>query len=175
MRLIDQAIRWIAFACAGLATLMLVAATGIVGYGVVMRYVLGTPEPWTDELVSYLLVYIVMLAAAEVVRRGDSISVDLLTTRLSARGRRWVEVWGMAMVVIVAAVWAYSGWDMVAFSARIRMVSEGYLAIPLTWTQFSIPLGGALIGLAALHRLVRTLADGADDAAGGGEGAGPRP
>ncbi len=175
MPLIDRAVRWVAYACASVATAMLVAIAGVVGYGVFVRYVLGAPEPWTDELVSYLLVYVVMLGAAEVIRRGDSITVDLLTTRLGPRWQRAVEIWGMAAVVVVASVWIYSGWDMVAFSARIRMVSEGYLAVPLTWVQFAIPLGGALIALAALYRLVQALRPGWKSSGGGHlGGGGPR-
>ena len=169
MMLIDRVIRWLAYACAGVATLMLVAITAVVGFGVFVRYVLGTPEPWTDELVSYLLVYVVMLGAAEV-------TVDLLTVRLGPRWHRVVELWGMAAVIVVAAVWVYSGWDMVAFSGRINMRSEGYLAVPLTWVQFAIPLGGALIALAALYRFVQALRPGWQSGKGGGHfgGTGPQ-
>lgn len=137
---------------------MLAVSLAAVCYGVVMRYGLNAPVTWTDELVGYLLVYIVMLGAAETVRRGDSIAVDVLSERFGPRGRRAVEIFGMAAVVLVGGVVMTTGWDMVAFSARIGRLSEGYLVIPLAWAQFAVPLGGGLLALAGLNRLLAALA-----------------
>jgi len=46
---------------------------------------------WVDEVVGFALVAVVMLAAAQVLRRGEHISVDLLVGRLPAEGRRWLR------------------------------------------------------------------------------------
>lgn len=158
IRLLDRVVTLVSRAALAIAILMLAVALVSVCYGVFMRYGLNRPVTWVDELVGYLLVYIVMLGAAETLRSGEVISVDLLSERFGRRGRLAVELFGMAAVVVVGAVLASTGWDMVAFSARISRLSEGYLAIPLAWTQFSVPLGGVLIALAGLNRLLAALA-----------------
>lgn len=158
IRLLDRIVGIVARVALAIGMAMLAVALVAVCYGVAMRYVLNAPVTWADELVGYLLVYIVMLGAAESLRRGEVIAVDVLSERFGRRGRRAVEVFGMAAVVLVGGVLMTTGWDMVAFSARISRLSEGYLAVPLAWTQFAIPLGGGLIALAGLGRLLATLA-----------------
>ena len=143
-----------------LSAVLVLLITGIVGFAVVMRYVLNRPQSWTDELVSYLLVLIIMLGAAETLRHGEHISVDILTERFSPRARRWVEVWGMAAVLFVAVVVGISGWKVAAFSRMMGIVSEGYLDMPIWLPQMLVPIGMALLGLAALARLLQLLAEG---------------
>jgi C4-dicarboxylate transporter DctQ subunit len=46
---------------------------------------------------------------------------------------------------------------MAAFSAEMGIKSEGYLAMPMWLPQATLPLGFALLGLAALNRLLRLL------------------
>jgi len=164
-RSLDRLAGFLARVGAVLAAVLVVAITGIVGFAVVMRYVLNQPQSWTDELVSYLLVMIIMLGAAEVLRRGEHIAVDILTERLSPRARRWVEVWGMAAVLFVAVVVGISGWKVAAFSRMMGIVSEGYMEVPIWLPQTLVPIGMAMLGLAALARLLQLLV----------EGGGPRP
>lgn len=143
---------------AGLGALLILAMTAIVAYGVVMRYGFGDPQVWTGELAGYLLVLTTMLGAAEALRRGDHIGVDLLTSRLGARARRWAEGWGLLLIVFVAGALLGSGLDMVAFSRMVGLLSDGYLEVPLWIPQSSVLLGMVLLLLAALGRLLRLLA-----------------
>ena len=46
------------------------------------------PLTWGDEMLGYLLVATVMAGAAEALRRGDHIAIDLVTSRLTGRARR---------------------------------------------------------------------------------------
>jgi len=164
---IDRMIGWVARAALALCVAMVLGGGLVVCYGVFMRYVLNQPVTWSDELVGYLLVYMVMLGAAETIRRGDLISVDLVSERFGPRGRRAVEIVGMAAVFAVGLVLLKTGLDMLAFSARINLRSQGYLAIELVYTQAALPIGGALIALTGLNRFVRALAGRALPATGG--------
>jgi C4-dicarboxylate transporter DctQ subunit len=82
LRRLDRAVDLLIRAAGAFASLLILAMTAIVGYGVAARYLFGQPQVWTDELVSYLVVLLVMTAAAEVLRRGEHISIDLLVERL---------------------------------------------------------------------------------------------
>jgi C4-dicarboxylate transporter DctQ subunit len=149
-----------------LGALVALAMAGLLGYAVVLRYLLNRPQAWTDELVSYLVVLLVMLAGAEVMRRGEHLAVDLVSARLPAAWRRGVEIAGLLSVLLVCGVLVVSGWEMTAFSKMVDLRSTGHLALPVWWVQATIPAGFLLIGLAALVRLLRLLTPGAAPPAG---------
>jgi len=135
-----------------------VVMTLSITYSVVLRYVLNTPQVWTDELLGFLLVALVMFGLGETVRRGDHISVDLITARLGRRGQVAARVWGLVAMIVVAAVLLQRSWDMVAFSHRVGLLSDGYLAMPMWIPQSSLFIGFSLMILASVNQLLRLLA-----------------
>lgn len=146
------AVGWVGMA---LAAVGLLVSLALVAYSVGMRYFLNTPVPWTDELVGYLLVAIVMLAAADALRKGEHIGVDVLTERLGERGRRITAAFGLLSVLVTGAALAVEGWETVEFTKMLGIVSTGYLQMPMHIPQALVPIGGALLALAALAGLAR--------------------
>ncbi len=137
---------WLAAALgAGVVLLMM----SVVGYSVVNRYILGTPITWSDELSGYLVVALVMLGAAESLRLGDHISVDLITSRLGAKGRWISRIWGNLMVLVLAVCLLISAKATLAYSYNFGILSEGYLEVPMWIPQSFIILGAALLALVA--------------------------
>lgn len=132
----------------------------LIGWAVVMRYVFNRPPVWADEIVSFILVGIVMLAAAESMRRGKHIGVDTLVGRLGPRGRFWAQVWSTLSVAAASLILIVNGWQTAMFSKKLGVVTEGNLEIPVFWLQLFLPLGGLLLLLVCLEALLR-LASGA--------------
>jgi TRAP-type C4-dicarboxylate transport system permease small subunit len=127
----------------------------LIAWAVVMRYALNRPPAWVDDAVGFLLVGIVMLAAAQVLRRGEHISVDLLASRLSPRARRWADAWAALAALAAGLVLAANGWSTAMFSRSLGIVAEGNVEIPVFWVQLALPLGGAMMALVALESLAR--------------------
>lgn len=155
---IYRAVRRLTDAAAALAAASVLVSLALVCYSVAMRYLAGAPEPWVDEMVGYVLVASVMFAIAEALRRGEHISIDLLTRKLGARSRRASRALGLVAVAATAAVLLAEGWDMVAFSRMVGIRSVGYLDLPIWTVQVMVPLGGALLLLAAFAELLRLAA-----------------
>jgi TRAP-type C4-dicarboxylate transport system permease small subunit len=130
----------------------------LIAWAVVMRYAFNRPPAWVDDAVGFLLVGIVMLAAAQVLRRGEHISVDLLASRLSPRSRRWADAWAGLAALAAGLVLAANGWSTAMFSRSLGIVAEGNVEIPVFWVQLALPLGGAMMALVALESLARLAA-----------------
>lgn len=133
-----------------LAAISLLGSLALVVYSVVMRYFLNQPATWVDEMVGYLLVACVMLAAADALLEGEHLAVDLVTERLGTRGKRLTLLAGLAAVALSALLLVVEGFDMVAFSRMVGLKSNGYLATPMWIPQLLVPIGAALMLLAAL-------------------------
>jgi len=144
-----------------LAALALLASLVAIGYSVVTRYVFGAPLTWTDELVGYLLVASVMLAAPDALLEGEHISVDIVTERLAGRGRKIAYLLGLAAVAATALLLLVEGLRTVAFSRMVGLRSNGYFALPLWLPQLLIPAGALLLMLAAFVAFLRGLREGA--------------
>ena len=146
----DRLVAWLARIGAALAALSLLGSLALIVYSVVMRYFLNAPVPWVDEIVGYLLVACVMLAAADALRGGEHIAVDVLTERLSVRGRRRALLLGLAAVAVSASLLLVEGYHMVAFSRMVGLLSNSSLAVPMWIPQLVVPLGALMLLLAAV-------------------------
>jgi TRAP-type C4-dicarboxylate transport system permease small subunit len=150
MARIERLVRALARLGLALAALALIASLATISYSVIRRYVFGAPVAWTDELVGYLLVASVMLAAGDALFGGDHISVDILTERLRPSGKRIAALVGLFTVALTAVLLLVEGIGTVLFSHQVGLRSNGYLAVPMWMPQLLVPIGALLLLLAAI-------------------------
>ncbi len=147
-----RVIGYISIAAAVVSAFLVVLTLSITGYSVFQRYVLGTPLTWTDELSGFLVVGMVMLGAAETLRRGEHISVDLLSSKATGKRKTALGIWAYLTTALVSAVIAISAWEAVEFSWKIGVYSDGYLEAPLWIPQAVLLFGAVLLFAMAIGR-----------------------
>jgi C4-dicarboxylate transporter DctQ subunit len=152
---LERLIRTIARVALGFSAAALLASLATIVYSVVRRYVFNAPVAWSDELVGYLLVASVMLAAAESLLGGEHISVDIVTERLAPRGRWVAFLFGLVAVAATAILLAVEGVGTVRFSLMVGQRSNGELALPLWMPQSLVPIGALLLLAAAVAAFVQ--------------------
>lgn len=150
------AMTWIATALSAAGVL---AALAFVMYGVIMRYIFNDAPTWVDDTVGYMLVGIVMLAAATTMRQGAHINVDILTGRLTGMRRRIADGWSMLAVLVFSIVLIVNGWETAMFSRMLGLNTTGNVEVPVFWLQLLMPLGGVLLLLASIEGLLRVALD----------------
>ncbi|HEV7265483.1 MAG TPA: TRAP transporter small permease [Falsiroseomonas sp.] len=128
----------------------------LVAYAVGMRYLLGQPEPWTDKVAGWLVVALVMFAAPEAQRRFEHIGVDVAVKRVGPRLARVAHLVGVLSVAAVAVMLLLAGWEMVAFSRLVGLMSD-LEGVPIWWVQALMPLGAALLLIVSLCQAVLLL------------------
>ena len=151
---------------AAIATLCVLITLITTGYSVFLRYALGKPITWIDELSGYLVVAIVMFGAAEALRRDDHIQVDIVTARLRGRALACMRVVWMAMVIAFTAVLLISAWGTVTFSRDFGLYSDGYMEMPMWIPQSLLIVGSVLLLLAAIAKIswaIRSFIASSDD------------
>ena len=140
-----------------ISTLLILAIFFLIIYAIAQRYFLDTPLKWGDEMAGYLLVAMVMFGAAEALRRGDHIAIDLLVNRLPVRGRRFAAAFSWFAVLAISLIIAYSAYEAVTFAYSFDSYSPGYLEAPMWIPKLTVLLGAGLMSLLALARLARVL------------------
>ena len=137
---------------------LIVIVLAMTSVGVFMRYVLDQPIRGIDEATGFLVVAIVMFGAAETLRRGEHIQIDLVTN--ATRGQtRWVlDLWAYACVFVFSVIFLFTAWRTVAFTWGFGEYSTGYLEMPMWIPQATMLPGAALLGLVAILKIAQLLA-----------------
>jgi len=158
LRAFGRVVAALAGAAMAVAAAALLVSLALIGWAVIMRYVFNAAPVWVDEVVGFALVAVVMLAAANALRRGEHIGVDLLVERLPESGRRWIRAWGGLATAAIALVLIFNGWDTAMLAQMLGLVTEGWLEWPTWQLMLLMPVGGVLLLLAAIEALWRALA-----------------
>ena len=90
-----------------LGSAALAIIVGSFAYEVVMRYLFNAPTRWASDLVSFLLLTSVFLAAPWLTREGGHVSISLLPDMLPGKWSRRVVSAGY---LVATAVCLWAGW-----------------------------------------------------------------
>ena len=140
------------------STLLIIVMLALVTYSIFQRYFLDTPLKWGDELLGYMLVAFVFLGAAEALRRGDHISIDLISDRLKGKTRRAFSMIHCLSIIAFALVVGISTWHSIGFAYDFGSYSPGYLEMPMWIPQIPMLIGSLLLALVGLGRLIALFA-----------------
>lgn len=130
------------------------AMAGLVVLGVLMRYFVGSPLAFSDELVGLLFVLIAFAILPSCELRHRNISVTLVTDMMPPRLKKISRVARLVLVVVFAVAFSKLAIDFIATSARFnaRMDSLNVSIVP--WIVI-IPFAAILAGVIALVRIFR--------------------
>ena len=117
----------------------------------------GLAIPGLADISGFLLVGASFLGLAYTFIHGGHIRVTLMTSRLPAAMRAWVEVFCLSIALLLCAYLAWHLYWLLADSIAFNETSYGLLRIPLWIPQSAMLLGVALFCLALLEGLFQTL------------------
>jgi TRAP-type C4-dicarboxylate transport system permease small subunit len=133
--------------------------TGFVVLASLMRYLIGSPFAFTEEIVGLLFVATAFLGLPWATTRNLHLRITLIPHHLPPSLRTVCEIGSTILVVIFCAAFGYFSWDFAATSLRVNAHSEmGGLAL-FPWMVL-MPAMSALMGLTAVVELARRLTGG---------------
>ena len=124
---------------------------GAISWGVLSRYVVPTPATWVEEVTSISFAWLIFVGAAEVHRRNQHVSVNLLTAILPEPLQRGLALMIDALVVCFCFYIAYLG---VRQTIVMHSSMTSMLRIPLSVSYTGFTIGIFLLGVRGLQRLV---------------------
>ena len=87
------------------AAAMLIALVQVVGRYLAPRYAIA----WAEEVIVYLIVWGIMLAASQLVRTDGHVRPDLVLRATSPRVQRWMEVTNCVAAIVFCADVTWAG------------------------------------------------------------------
>jgi len=133
--------------------LLVLAETCILFAGVVSRYVFDSPLMWTDELATFLFLWLAMFGAVVAVRRGAHMRLTTFIEWVSPNVRAWLATVAELVVIVFVIELLVPTVAYLKVQASTELVtleiSDGYRVVALL-------VGAGLISLVALLRLLET-------------------
>lgn len=137
------------------ATLCGLCLTLFVAISAIMRYFLGSPFAFTEELVGLLFSALVFLAFPYVTLKGEHIEVSLVTMMLPEPLRKAAYFASQLLVVLFCVWFGYFAYDFALFSFELGSQSD-MANLPL-WPWMSLMAGACLLmGVFTIFRLCRS-------------------
>ena len=130
-------------------------------YEVALRYFFNAPTVWAEEMSRFVQLWATYLAAAWALRHRELIRIGIVTDRLPAAARRWLELFSLLVIAVFSgvAVWygTWIAWDSVVQSRTTSTM----LDVPAVLTEAAIPVGFTLLAAQALREMARVWREGA--------------
>ncbi len=146
--------KWEIRACTGL----LVAMSLVVLLQVFSRYLFNHAFVWAEELVRYLMIWMVMIGAALVQATNEHIRIDFLPMLAGPRARIVMDSAFRVCILLFLLILIVKGVRVARFN---RLFESSGLGISMFWPTVALPVGAFLMALytiralaADLHRLI---------------------
>ncbi|MCK5458230.1 MAG: TRAP transporter small permease [Melioribacteraceae bacterium] len=109
------------------------------------RYILQQSSSVTEELATFLLIWVGLLGAAYAYREKARLGIDLISDRLSSKGKFYSEIIVLIVVVLVSFfVFVFGGLRLVYITFTLNQLSPA-MRINMGFIYSVIPITGILI------------------------------
>lgn len=151
LRLIDIVNEWMG----KIFCFFILSLSFLVFADVFMRYLFNSPIIWATEINQYQLVTLVFLSGGYTFLHNGHVRVDILYGSLSSRTKSKLDILTSIMVFFLVIVLIRYGTEIAWESFVERHSATTVTATPLWPSQLTIPLGGLLLGLQCMAKLIR--------------------
>ena len=109
---------------------------------IVGRQILRISVPWSEEFARFSLVWMVLIAASIQVRKRGHFVVDIITAKLTERGRTIHRVAVYIIIIAVGGFLLYYGYEFTLMGFNRWSAMEQFT---MNWVYAAFPVGASLI------------------------------
>lgn len=125
----------------------------IIFVGVVSRYVFNNPQPWIDEISTYLLVTITYLGGYVALRSNKMAGITFVRDLFPQKIRKALLILCDLSIMILMLAIAYYGFILCS-SPIVLNQKTPTLQIPVIVFYCLVPISGTLMELSMINRLI---------------------
>jgi len=140
----------------GLIVILLGLASYLTFQEVVLRYVFNTGWSGSYEITIMALIWCTFIGVSLGIKENIHIGVDILVLKFPPKTQRILIVISIALCILFGVIVAIKGFAFARFISRSHLLSRD-LRIPMEIGYLAVPVGGVLICLRFIERLVFVL------------------
>lgn len=128
---------------------------------IVLRW-LGSATIWVEELARYIMLYLLWVAASYAVKRNEHIRLTVLVEKVTGKKRDKLELVVLGVWLMFALWLLVEGIFLVQKISAMHQVSAA-MRIPMVIPYASAPVGGLLMSVRLVQKIIETLKKLGDD------------
>jgi len=130
-----------------------------VTWQVITRFILNDPSSWTEEVATYLMIWVGLLGAAVALHRKAHLGIDYFVGKLDQKKRLITEAFVYVCIAAFSStVLVVGGYQLVAETFE-RGQTAPATGIELGYVYVAIPVSGFFITLYSVEFLIETISN----------------
>ena len=125
----------------------------------ITRYVSGTGYDWLIELPPVLICWLVFPLLGPLLREGNHIQVDFLTSIISTKQAKYLKIMMNLTAFIASLVFFKAGMEATMLYFNLGQMMELEIDIPIWWMYLSFPVGFIILALFSLELTTQSILD----------------
>ncbi len=122
-------------------------------YDVVARYVFEAPTLWSLEVNTFLVLFIALIPAGDVLKAGMHLRITFFGEKLKPRLRRVLGKTGVIAGIAFCGFMTWKGWTIAMQALQYHERMSTPLGTPMVIPYMFIPIGFAVLGLEYILKL----------------------
>ena len=125
---------------------------------VLTRYVTKNPSSWTEELATFLMIWVGLLGGSVALNRGSHLGIDYLITKLSQRKALYVTLFIFAIIAAFSLLVMVVGGSQLVYRTLITKQVSPAMGLKMGYVYFAIPISGFFLVIYSIELFIDTLA-----------------
>ena len=125
----------------------------------ITRYVSGTGYDWLIELPPVLICWLVFPLLGPLLRQGNHIQVDFLTSIISTKQAKYLKIVMNLTAFIASLIFFKAGVEATMLYFNLGQMMELEIDIPIWWMYLSFPVGFIILALFSLELTTQSILD----------------
>ena len=152
-KLLDRALEFLVTISMGVLVIDVV-------WQVITRYLLKNPSSWTEELATFLMIWVGLLGASVALNRGSHLGIDYIVSKMSQRKAMYVSLFVFTLIMLFSlSVMVIGGIQLVHRVLITNQVSPA-LGLKMGCVYLAIPISGLFLVIYSIELFFKTLAGG---------------
>jgi TRAP-type C4-dicarboxylate transport system permease small subunit len=125
----------------------------------ITRYVSGTGYDWLIELPPVLICWLVFPLLGPLLREGNHIQVDFLTSIISTKQAKYLKIMMNLTAFVASLIFFKAGVEATILYFNLGQMMELEIDVPIWWMYLSFPVGFIILALFSLELTTQSILD----------------